>query len=99
MPRRPILSLTKTASALWAPATGDMRSTGSRATPRASSAWCRTMACSTPSGLWHDGRAVVQRVGVQGHSMDQPRDVPQVVAASGGDKLQDADPEIGRAHV
>ena len=42
--------------------------------------------------LRHDRGAVVQRVGVQGHSVDQPRDVSQVVAASVGDKLQDADP-------
>ena len=42
-------------------------------------------------GLRHHRRAVVQRVGVQGHAVDEPRDVPQVVAASVGDELQDAD--------
>ncbi len=40
---------TRTANARWAPATADTPSTGLKATPRASSAWSRTMACSTPS--------------------------------------------------
>ena len=46
-----------------------------RATPTASSASCRTMACSTPIRLGHHRRVVVQRVGVQRHAVHEPRHV------------------------
>ncbi len=46
---------------------------------------------NTESAYGDTEELVVPRVGVQGHAVDEPRDVPEMVSAFVGDEFQDAD--------